>query len=565
MDNTVQIHLDLREPASQTFWVKQSWKPCSHRLSIQLPVWTPGSYTVRDHVQHLHSLELHSGESQVPLRRSGPSSWRADLSELTTVEVRYAVEARDLTVRTCFLDPTFASLCLAGAVMEVEGCRWQTHQLEISVPDTWEAFVPLQRNNHFWIADDFDALVDSPVHAGPFKIEQFLVKGYTHELLLIGSPPSGWPKNLLSDISAVCEATCRLMDSPPAAGDRYQLVLQMRAEGYGGLEHDHGAVLQFNWHTLAQPDGYRKLLQLVGHEYLHQWNVRRLRPQEYRPYDYSQAIVSESLWFAEGITSYFDLITTMIAGCSDRKSFLVDLSEELSRVLMTPGREVQSLACSSEEAWVKLYKASPPSRDSQVSYYGLGAATAFCLDVRLRQKQTSLARLVRKLWQTHGVCRRGYNREDVLALVREHDQSLAEDLISWLDQPASLPLQSIVSSLGLRLEAVASKDPYHGLTLKEDSGQMLVRRVAAKSPALKANLVVGDELIAISGRRLRRLNDLPLLLRGQSSVAITYSRHGHLAETLLNPDEGVDRWQLDWDPRATTKQMALRDRWFQIL
>ena len=92
-----------------------------------------------------------------------------------------------------------------------------------------------------------------------------------------------------------------------------------------------------------RPGGLRQLLQLVGHEYLHQWNVRRLRPADYRPYDYGRPVVSEGLWFAEGITSYFDLTTTLLAGFSDRTTFPPGPGRRVVRVLMTPGRSVQSL------------------------------------------------------------------------------------------------------------------------------------------------------------------------------------------------------------------------------
>ena len=179
----------------------------------------------------------------------------------------------------------------------------------------------------------------------------------------------------------------------------------------------------------------RQLLQLVGHEYLHQWNVRRLRPADYRPYDYGRPVVSEGLWFAEGITSYFDLTTTLLAGFSDRTQFLQDLGDELSRVLMTPGRSVQSLADSAREAWVKLYKATPSSRDTQVSYYRYGAAAAFCLDVGLRQVGSSLSAVLRGLWESHGRCGRGYHRHDILSAIAERDGALAERLDGWLDQP----------------------------------------------------------------------------------------------------------------------------------
>jgi len=561
----VRVDLDLRQPSRQTIQVRQTCRPESERVIVQLPVWTPGSYTVRDHVQHLHSLAVRCGDDPLSVRRIGPSRWQVEMPRLDVLSLEYAIEARDLTVRTCHLDPDFASLSLAAVAMEVEGCRWQEHRLTASAPEDWMVHVPLPKVEDEWVADDFDALVDSPVHAGVFDVEPFDVDGYRHELLLIGSPPGGWPTSLNQDIASVCSATCRLMDTPPPAGDRYQLVIQMLDSGYGGLEHDHSAVLQFNWPALARPTGLRQLLQLVGHEYLHQWNVRRLRPADYRPYDYGRPVVSEGLWFAEGITSYFDIATTLLSGRSNRSQFLEDLSDELSRVLITPGRRIQSLADSSREAWVKLYKATPASRDSQVSYYRYGAATAFCLDVRLRQIGASLSSVLRGLWSSHGRHGRGYQRQDILAAMAGHDPSLAEQLNTWLDQPDSLPLEPLIAALGLRLDPIPSTEPHHGLTLEDQASGVVVKRVAPDGPGAAAGLVVGDEIMAIAGRRVRRSADLPMLLKGQSSVSLLWCRRGEIKESLLIPDECVDRWTLRWDPGATTDQLTLRDRWFQIL
>ena len=294
------------------------WTPQWNRQILQLPVWTPGSYTVRDHAQHLHSLRLSNASTDQKVRRVSPSRWLCELTTLEPLTLTYAIESRDLTVRTGLLDPDFASLSLASVAMEIEGFRWMPHHLEVSAPSHWQVHLPLESSVRGWLAKDFDALIDTPLHAGPFAVKPFTVHGHRHELLLIGAPPSGWPESFMSDIERVCQATCDLMGTLPPAGDRYQLVLQLLEKGYGGLEHDHSAVLQFNWTALAGKKGYRQLLQLVGHEYLHQWNVRRLRPVELRPYDYSQPVICEGLWFAEGITSYYDLFLPLRAGCTDQ-------------------------------------------------------------------------------------------------------------------------------------------------------------------------------------------------------------------------------------------------------
>ena len=565
MSDCVQVQLDLRQSQTQSIDVRIQWTPVSQRQVLQLPVWTPGSYTVRDHAQYLHGLTVSSGSTQLPVRRLEPSRWVVDLDDLEPLTLAYTVIARDLTVRTCHLDPDGASLCLAALVIEVDGRRWASHDLEILAPDHWETHVPLERRGSRWSAVDLDALIDSPVHAGPFPAQPFEVAGHAHELVLIDAPPQGWPTRLRADVEAICAATCRLMGTPPPAGDRYQLVIQLLEQGYGGLEHDHSSVLHYSRSALSSADGYRKLLQLVGHEYLHQWNVRRLRPADYRPYDYSRAVVSEGLWFAEGITSYFDLTFPLLAGHSDRSTLLKDLGDDLSRVLLTPGRQIQSLAVSSREAWVKLYKSTPASRDDQVSYYGLGAATAFCLDIRLRAIGSSLAALLRELWSNHGRSGRGYQRRDILDSLRGHSPDLADSLPQWLDQPDSLPLMETASLVGLDLVSVPGKQPDPGVSLKLDQGSIVVTRVATGGPGQAAQLVVGDELLAVDGLRLRRTEDVSGLLRHGESSRITYARRGRLADTTLTPQQGVDRWQLAWDPGASAQQRTLRDQWFEFL
>ena len=561
----VDVVVDLRDPGSQVLRVQLRWTPRVHRQSWALPLWTPGSYTVRDHAQYLHSLSLDQLDQRLAVTRTGTSSWKVDLEQLEPLTLCYCIEARQLTVRTCYLDPDFASLCLAAAVVEVADHRWTPHRLTVKTPEGWSTHVPLPEAETFQ-ADNFDQLVDAPVHAGRLKAQLFSVNECRHELLLIGQPPGGWPENLINDISEVCSATCRLMQSSPPCGNRYQLVIQMLEQGYGGLEHDHGAVLQYSWAGMSGADGYRQFLQLIGHEYLHQWNVRRLRPREYRPYDYSQPVISDSLWFAEGITSYYDLALPLLAGLSDRSSLLKDLSKDFSRLLCTPGRMVQSLAQSSREAWIKLYKSSPASADSQISYYRLGAAVAFCLDVRLRQSQSSLANVLRRLWNKQLPSGRGYSRADIQAMIAIDNDQLSTELNDWLDQPGNLPMIASIEALGLNLDPVHSTNAETGLTLADLDGVVQITRVARNSAAHQAGLVVGDEVIAADGFRVRQASQLASLIHRDQSVKITYSRRGILGSVLLiGGVPEITRWVISWNAGASAESKALREQWFQII
>ena len=562
----VRISIDLCEPARQQLKVKLEWTPRVHHQSWLMPSWTPGSYTVRDHAQHLHSLQLQQSGRAIRCKRVAPSGWTAELLNLDPVCLTYTLEARQLTVRTNHLDPDFASLCLPAVVMLIDGERWNPHHLQLCLPTDWLGHLPLPRVDDGYEAKDFDHLVDAPVHAGPFDSRPFTVCGHQHELLTIGEPPMGWPLTLQADIEAVCEAACTLMGTPPPAGDCYQLVIQLLDQGYGGLEHDHSSVLQFSWEALTKKDGYRQLLQLIGHEYFHQWNVRRLRPGAYVPYRYDKAEISDGLWFAEGITSYFDLTLSLLADKSDRQTFVEDLGKDISHVLLNPGCNIQSLADSSREAWLRLYKQTAANSVAQISYYRLGTVISFCLDVQLRQSGSALSCVVRDLWQRLGRYGKGYEPTDLIQAVAAHNMAIAELLPTWLETTMAAPIHESLSALGLQAVAIHAKHPNVGLQLSKQKGRFIINKVSPNGPAEHAGLVPGDELIGAHDWRLRGLDHWQALLQGPEQIPVLYARRGRLSSTILKKsDPIVEQWEISWDPRASSSQKDLRDRWFSIV
>jgi len=376
----------------------------------------------------------------------------------------------------------------------------------------------------------------------------------------------GWPLTFQADIEAVCEAACTLMGTPPPAGDRYQLVIQLLDQGYGGLEHDHSSVLQFSWEALTKKDGYRQLLQLIGHEYFHQWNVRRLRPGAYVPYRYDKAEISDGLWFAEGITSYFDLTLSLLAARSDRQTFLKDLGKDISHVLLNPGCKIQSLADSSREAWLRLYKQTAANSVAQISYYRLGTVVSFCLDVKLRQSGSALSCVVRDLWQRLGRYGKGYEPRDLIQAVAAHNLELAEFLPTWLENTMAAPIHDCLNAIGLQAVAIHSKHPNVGMQLSKQKGRLLINKVNPGGSAEQAGLVPGDEVIGVHDWRLRGLEHWQALLQGPEQIPVVYARRGRLSSTILKKsDPIVEQWEITWDPGASSSQKELRDRWFAIV
>ena len=569
------VRLDLGDPQSHLLAVTLELAAPRPQLRLRLPAWTPGSYLIRDYVRQLEGLEAVCGDQPCPIRRLGPASWQLDLAGRVGAPllIRYRVMATDLSVRTCHLDGDHGFFTLAAVVLEVEGERWSPHRLEICHPRDWQAFVPLPPSGEgAWLARDFDQLIDTPLELGPHRCASFSVAGVPHRWVTWegAADSQDWLQRhcptLLNDVQATAEACCRLMGVPAPASDAYLFIVHLLDEGYGGLEHDDSCVLVYGRASLQTAAGYRKFLQLVAHEYLHQWNVRRLRPAELTPINYHQPVVVPSLWFAEGITSYFDQFLPLTAGLSSDMDLLTDLGQDLSRYLLTPGRQVQNLRESSQEAWVKLYRADAYAGDSQVSYYLKGAVIALVLDLHLRRQGSALAVVIRQLWQQFGRWGRGYQEGDLLAAFAAEAADLETLLHHWLQDLDDPDLAGYLADVGLKLVSQPSQSAWLGLTAQAEASGLLVKRVHRYGPAEQAGLAVGDELLALDGERLRQADSLKAGWTPGQSRELLFCRRGRVrCSSLLAATPEVGAWSLEQDPAAGAPALERRRQWLSLL
>ncbi|MFM7393993.1 MAG: M61 family metallopeptidase [Cyanobium sp.] len=562
--------LDLTAPTTHLVQARLQFTPPQQRLVLRLPAWTPGSYLIRDYVSRLESLEVVQAGHRVALERLEVAAWVVELPDRSPAEARWRIQATEPSVRTCELGADYGFLALAGVALLVEGLRWQPHHLELRLPPGWQPFLPLPpAEEGGWRAADYDALIDTPVEAGPHPCHTFTVAGVPHRWVTRGGDLPVSDPAWLTDVERVCLACCRLMGVEAPASPSYLFIQQLPEQGFGGLEHDHASVLVYGRSALVKPGGRRKLLQLVAHEYLHHWNVRRLRPAPLSPIDYDRPTIVPTLWFAEGVTSYLDTLLPFAAGLGTEAELLDDLGADLSRYRLTPGRRVQSLRESSQEAWVKLYRADAHAADSQVSYYLKGAVVALVLDLHLRRHGSWLGEVLQRLWHSHGRWRRGYGEEDLRQAFTAPAPDLDGLLADWLTGTEDPDLDGYLADVGLKLEADVSSHGDGGWQLEATPAGLQVRRVWRDGPAQRAGLQVGDELLALEARRLRREDDLHLPKGGDRDLPepleVLFCRDGRVRRCQLRPGPPqVERWRLAADPEAPAAALERRERWWRL-
>ncbi len=560
----------LPEPTNHLFEVCfeiEGW--VADVLALKFPVWTPGSYLVREYVRHLQGFTALDGQGQpLPWHKVSKNHWQVEAQGTSKITIQYKIFANELTVRTNHLDLTHGYFNPAAMFFRVPECEGNEATVTIIPPSNWHISTPLPTASqpNTFVAANFDELVDSPFEIGTHALYNFEVLGKPHQWAIWGEGNLNIER-LLADTQKIIETEAALFEGLPY--DRYLFLLHLSANAYGGLEHKSACSLIYSRFGLQSEDGYQKFMSLVAHEFFHLWNVKRIRPKGLEVFDYDQENYTDSLWFCEGTTSFYDLVIPLRAGIYDAKCYLNKVSEAITQLQTIPGRKVQPVSESSFDAWIKLYRPDANSRNTQVSYYLKGELVSFLLDLLIRaqhQNRRSLDDVMRQLWQQFGQPEVGFTRDQL----KSSFESVAEmDLTpfwaSYIDGTAELPFDEILALFGLTLKAeVTHPVPYLGLTVKPEHGAAIIKFVEAGSPAEQAGIEPGDQLLAISNFRVSadQLNDRLQHYKPQDTISITIFHQDMLRECAVTLGKPLsNRWTLQPVAQPTATQQELFQGW----
>jgi len=496
---------------------------------LVMPVWTPGSYLVREFERHVQDFAAADAAGQ-PLKweKTNKNTWRIVTNGAREWHVTYRVYANELSVRTSELNSDHAFWNNANLLMYLEGFLKSPSTVRVLAPDVWKVATGLpgvagQKNT--FRAENFDVLYDSPFEASNFKTLVFNVKGVPHRIVIDGAGNYD-PERMRRDVQKIVETEVELMGGEIPYRD-YTFILHLRANGGGGLEHLNSTALgypRFGFRirtgdraTSAAPNttdtperDYRGFLGLVSHEFFHLWNVKRIRPEALGPFDYTQENYTKVLWVAEGITDYYSDLVLRRAGLVSESEYLSAMARAMQNMQNTPGRLVQSAEESSFDAWVKYYRQDENSVNSQVSYYDKGALLGLLLDLEIRKRSSgakSLDDVMRYLYAEFFKKDRNYGPADFQkATELMAGGSLEEFFSKYVRGVQELDYNAALDAAGLKLETSPAADAkvYFGADVAENEGRLIVRRVYAGSPAYEQGLNADDQIVALDNMRVTK-------------------------------------------------------------
>ncbi len=529
----------MSRPHTHLFEIDVSLKRAATATAPQdelliMPVWTPGSYLVREFERHVQDFSAKDAAGQ-PLKweKTNKTTWKVTTNGARDWHATYRVYANELSVRTSELNSSHAYWNNANLLMYLDGSLKSPSTVRVLAPDVWKVAtglpgVPGQRNT--FRADNFDVLYDSPFEVSNFKSLVFNVKGVPHRIVIDGEGNYD-PERMRRDVQKIVETEVEVMGGEVPYRD-YTFILHLRSNAGGGLEHLNSTSLGYprfgftvrgggDRATSSSPNAaqpvqgeYRNFLSLVAHEFFHLWNVKRIRPDALGPFDYTQENYTKLLWVAEGITDYYADVALRRAGLISESDFLAGAARAFQGLQNTPGRLVQSVEESSYDSWIKFYRPDENSINSQVSYYDKGSILGLLLDLEIRKRTNgakSLDDVLRYLYTEFFKKERNYSPEDFQkAAELAAGGSLETFFAKYVHGKEELDYNAGLEAVGLRLDTGATNGPngqpvqrsYFGADVRQEDDRLMVTRVYAGSPAYDQGLNTGDQIVALDNARM---------------------------------------------------------------
>jgi predicted metalloprotease with PDZ domain len=580
------IDYTLRFPAAASHYVDvEAVIPAGgqEQLTLFMPVWTPGSYLVREYARNIITIEARTDAGALlPITKISKNRWTVPAAGQTQVRVHYRLYARDLNVRGNWVEGDFAVINGAATFITDADDVQRPYRVRLEMPPGWATCqTPLTPDAgvNTYTAIDFDELVDSPIVAGSPLVNDFEVEGVRHVLVTVGGDGVWDNPRVTRNLARLVEEQSKFWGGLPYRTPYY--FFNLLAIGRGGLEHRQSTVMGADRWNSRTRGGINSWLSLASHEFFHVWNGKRLRPVELGPFDYEHEAYTPSLWIVEGITSYYQHLLLRRAGFSTRSDYLKSVSGTFTDVQKSPARLVQSLSDASFDTWIKAYRPDENSVNVLFSYYGGGALAMLLLDTEIRRVSDgakSLDDVMRAAYSRYSG-EKGYTEAQFIALAGE---VAGQDLSAWFKRVVQTPGEwdytSFLDWYGLSFESpkpdksispngIEPIDPpigWLGADTKVQDGLLTVTVVRTGTPAAAAGLSVSDEIIGIDDYRVppgqfgQRLG----AYKAGDAVTLLVARRDRLLRLpVILAEEPVTKMTLKIREDATEAQQARLRAW----
>ncbi len=570
--NTVRaqviVDINITEPEHHIAEVTVHFAPTSSEITkVNLPTWRTGRYEILNLANGIRKFSV-VDQSGKPLswQKTAKNTWQINETKNKAISVHYQVYANQLGKRTRHIDDSHAFLDASAIVMYTQEQRNSPYVVNLSVPKGWRSATGLEKgkNDHQFIAKNYDVLVDSPIETGIQKVHHFTVDGRDYELVIWGE--GNYDENQMAkDLAVMVKQAKYIWSDYPFS--RYVFMVHATSGARGATEHLNSTIIQRSRYAFHKRDDYLGFLSTAAHEFVHTWNVKQYRPEGLFPYDYQQENYSHLLWVAEGSTSYLQNQLLLRGDLMTKKEFFKMLAKRINSYLHKPGRDYQTIAESSFDKWIS--QGGDYGQNHSVNIYSEGFLVSWMLDFSILSATDNKKsyRDVHNLLYKDYRLPHAFTEQDMLTILQKLTgksyQNFWQKNVHGYAKP---DFKALLAKAGLEMSYGKENKTkiFSGIKTKRHENGLEIIAVEKNSPAWQAGFTLGDIIIAVDGLRLadknldNRLNDF----KAEQDVKISFFRRDQLmTKKLTLADMPKGKLIIKVVDKPTKKQKALFKAW----
>lgn len=561
IDYTVSLAAPEKEIFHVTTVIKNIKQP---RLDLSLPTWTPGWYTVENYARNFLRFKITDASGKaLPHTMSRKQTWNIDTKNIGEIRIEFDYRADTLALNQAKIAKDFAFFTGTELFLQPEGHRQNPSSVHFDIPQSWKIISALKETSDpkTFTATDYDTLVDAPTEMGSFDVTRFEVEGKPHYFVATpaGAFSTDKSKKFTDMLAKAASAESQIFGGLPYEKYVYfYFFLPPESNASGALEHLNSHVSFAPPGNVAQPE---RMINTAAHEFFHLWNVKRIRPAEMYPYDYSREDETPLLWVSEGFTNYYANVATYRAGIITQKDFLDAAARAISGVENNAARGYISPAEASVSTW--LGYDSPTAFG--ISYYTQGQNLGALLDLSILRDtdgKASLDDVMRSLYKDFYQRDQGFTTEDMIAEINRLTKKDYRDFYRRYVFGTEIPnYDEIFGYAGYRIEKKTRQVPVLGLGVRNRNGGFFVTDVEANAPAAKAGLQVGDVITKINGAEPQRAAFSEF---AGKTMKLTIKRENEEKEISMNVGSRDEtNYVVGELTQATAQQLKIRQVWLK--
>ena len=556
-------------------------------LHVRIARSSPGRYALHDFAKNVYYVvATDGGNHPLPLNRPDPYGWDVNPAADGTVIFSYTLYG-DLTDGTNVgIDQQHAHLNLPAALCYATGLEGRQTELKFDLPASWKVATQLRpgADKNSFTAPNMQYMMDSPVSLGAQQVRSWTEGDQTIELATLYMGPAAELDGYAKKIQKVVKEEKAIFGELPTFDfARYTFIANYLSQATSdGMEHRNSTSLT-SPRPLKDEDELQNL-GTVAHEFIHAWNVERLRPRDLEPFDFQRVNMSDALWFAEGFTQYYGRLALRRAKLIDDEAFLEDISRWVNLRQNSPGaRYASAIDMSRQAAFTDHAGTTAPMNlvNTNLSYYDQGAGIALVLDLQLRQHhRSSLDKLMQAMWQQYGKKQNGYapatpyNVRDLQRVLGEVSKDTVfanrffRQYVYGREQPRFSENLMVAGLAVIPTRALGAALPSQ-VEFDEEGRCLVAYNTQIGSGLYKAGIDRGDQSVVLDGKEIKSAGDLDGVLRKHSPSDVVFVKvktRGGVEKTtqlILAEDANVQVKPMESVEKMvyTPAQKVLREAW----